>query len=143
MGMPSASHGNKHQHDHHRNGDEAAAAAAISPATATAAGRTAEVAVEGRHVLGIARVTGTVRANTRRERQSSHCMNQLHSWREPDEKLEGSFFLTSTRQKSILRGSEIFGYDEKEYPERMLQRAAGWCKAVQGVRGKILSELSG
>ena len=38
---------------------------------------------------------------------------------------------------------EIFGYDEKEYPERMLQRAAGWCKAVQGVRGKILSELSG
>ena len=52
-------------------------------------------------------------------------MNQLHSLREPDEKLEGSFFLTSTRQKSILRGSEIFGYDEKEYPERMLQRAAG------------------
>lgn len=70
-------------------------------------------------------------------------MNQLHSWRELDEKLEGLFFLTSTRQKSILRGSEIFGYDEKEYPERMLQRAAGWCKAVQGVRGKILSELSG
>ena len=65
--MPSASHGEEHQHDHHRNGDEAAAAAAISPATATAAGRTAEVAVEGRHVLGIARVTGTVRANTRRE----------------------------------------------------------------------------
>ena len=89
------------------------------------------------------RVTGTVRANTRRERQSSHCMNQLHSWREPDEKLEGSFFLISTRQKSILHGSEIFGYDEKEYPERMLQRAAGWCKVVQGVRGKILSELSG
>ena len=111
--------------------------------TTTTAGRAAEVAVESRHVLGIARVTGTVRANTRRERQSSHCMNQLHSWHEPDEKLEGSFFLTSTRQKSILRGSEIFGYDEKEYPERMLQRAAGWCKAVQGVRGKILSELSG
>lgn len=133
--MPSASHGNKHQHDHHRNSDKAAAAAT--------AGRAAEVAVEGRHVLGITRVTGTVRANTRRERQSSHCMNRLHSWREPDEKLEGSFFLTSTRQKSILRGSEIFGYDEKEYPERMLQRAAGWCKAVQGVRGKILSELSG
>ena len=141
MGMPSASHGNKHQHDHHRNGDEAAAAASVS-ATATA-GRAAEVAVESRHVLGIARVTGTVRANTRRERQSSHCMNQLHSWCEPDEKLEGSFFLTSNRQKSILRGSEIFGYDEKEYPERMLQRAVGWCKAVQGVRGKILSELSG
>lgn len=89
------------------------------------------------------RVTGTVRANPRRERQSSHCMSQLHFWRDPDEKPEGSFFLTSTRQKSILRGSEIFGYDEKEYPERMLQRAAGWCKAVQGVRGKILSELSG
>ena len=68
--MPSASHGNKHQHDHHRNGDEAAAdaaaavsatAAAIVVASATAAGRAAEVAVEGRHVLGIARVTGTVR----------------------------------------------------------------------------------
>ena len=151
MGMPSASHGNKHQHYHHRNGDEAGAAAAAAVSAAAAivvvptatAGRAAEVAVEGRHVLGIARVTGTVRANTRRERQSSHRMNQLHSWREPDEKLEGSFFLTSTRQKSILRGSEIFGYDEKEYPERMLQRAAGWCKAVQGVRGKILSELSG
>ena len=63
MGMPSASHGNEHQRDHHRNGDEAAAAAAISPATAaivvtaaTAAGRAAEVAVESRHVLGIARV---------------------------------------------------------------------------------------
>ena len=61
--MPSASHGNKHQHDHHRNGDEATAAAAISPAAAivvisaaTAAGRAAEVAVESRHVLGIARV---------------------------------------------------------------------------------------
>ena len=83
------------------------------------------------------------RRTSRRERQSSHCMSQLHFWREPDEKLEGSFFLTSTRQKSILRGSEIFGYDEKEYPERMLQRAAGWCKAVQGICGKILSELSG
>ena len=151
MEISSASHAEEHQHDHHHNGDETAAAAAtaVSAATivvvptATAAGRAAKVAVEGRHVLGIARVTGTVRANTRRKRQSSHCMNQLHSWREPDEKLEGSFFLTSTRQKSILRGSEIFGYDEKEYPERMLQRAAGWCKAVQGVRGKILSELSG
>ena len=117
--------------------------AAAIVVTAATAGRAAEVAVESRHVLGIARVTGTVRANPRRERQSSHCMNQLHFWREPDEKLEGSFFLTSTRQKSILRGSEIFGYDEKEYPERMLQRAAGWCKAVQGVRGKILSEFSG
>ena len=118
-------------------------AAAIVVAAATTAGRAAEVAVEGRHVLGIARVTVTVRANPRRERQSSHCMSQLHFLRELDEKLEGSFFLTSTRQKSILRGSEIFGYDEKEYSERMLQRAAGWCKAVQGVRGKILSELSG
>ena len=60
MEMPSASHGNKHQHDHHRNGDEAAAAAAVSTTAAivvtTAAGRTAEVAVESRHVLGIARV---------------------------------------------------------------------------------------
>ena len=79
------------------------------------------------------RVTGTVRANPRRERQSSHCMSQLHFWREPDEKLDGSFFLTSTQQKSILRGSEIFGYDEKEYPERMLQRAAG---LVQGSAGR-------
>ena len=51
--------------------------------------------------------------------------------------------MTSAPGGSILRGSEIFGYDEKEYPERMLQRAVGWCKAVQGVRGKILSELSG
>ena len=88
-------------------------------------------------------VTGTVRADTRRKRQSSHCVSNFHFQREPDEKPEGSFLLTLTRQKSILRGSEIFGYDEKEYPERMLQRTAGWCKAVQGVRGKILSELSG
>ena len=65
MEMPSVPHAEEHQHDHHRNGDEAAAAAAISPATAaivvvptaTAAGRAAEVAVESRHVLGIARVT--------------------------------------------------------------------------------------
>ena len=62
--MPSAPHGEEHQHDHHRNGDEAAAAAAVSPAataivvtaTTTAAGRAAEVAVERRHVLGLARV---------------------------------------------------------------------------------------
>ena len=54
MGISSAAHGDEHQHDHHRNGDEAAAAASVS---ATAAGRAAEVAVEGRHVLGIARVT--------------------------------------------------------------------------------------
>ena len=51
--------------------------------------------------------------------------------------------MTQSLQRGILRVSEIFGYDEKEYPERMPQRAAGWCKAVQGVRGKILSELSG
>ena len=70
-------------------------------------------------------------------------MSRFHFQCEPDEKLEGSFLLTLTRQRSILRGSEIFGYDEKEYPEGMLQRAAGWCKAVHGVRGKILSELSG
>ena len=41
--------------------------------------------------------------------------------------------MTSTRQKSILRGSEIFGYDEKEYPERMLQRN---CRMVQGSAGR-------
>ena len=120
MGIPSAAHDDQNQNHDHRNGDETAAAAAVS---ATTAAIVVAVACWGH--------------------RSSHCMNQLHSWREPDEKLEGSFFLTSTRQKSILRGSEIFGYDEKEYPERMLQRAAGWCKAVQGVRGKILSELSG
>jgi len=38
---------------------------------------------------------------------------------------------------------EYFGCDEKEYLEGMFQRAAGRCKAVQGVRGKIISELSG
>ena len=62
-GIHSVAHGEEHQHDHHRNGDKAAAATAISTTTAaivvvsaaTAAGRTAEVAVEGRHVLGIAR----------------------------------------------------------------------------------------
>ena len=59
------------------------------------------------------------------------------------EKAAGRSPLTQNLQRGILRVSEIFGYDEKEYPERMLQRAAGWCKAVQGVRGKILSELSG
>ena len=65
VGMPSASHGDEHQHDHHRNGDEAAAAAAVSAATAaivvsaaaTAARRATKVAVEGRHVLGVARGT--------------------------------------------------------------------------------------
>ena len=62
MEIFSAPHAEEHQHYHHRNGDEAAAAAAVSTATAaivvtaTAAGRAAEVAVEGRHVLGIARV---------------------------------------------------------------------------------------
>ena len=70
-------------------------------------------------------------------------MSNFHFLYELDEKQDGSFLLTLTRQRSILRGSEIFGYDEKEYLERMLQRTAGWCKAVQGVRGKILSELSG
>ena len=54
MGMPSASHGEEHQHDNHRNGDETAATTAVSPATV--AGRVAKVAVEGRHVLGIARI---------------------------------------------------------------------------------------
>ena len=71
------------------------------------------------------------------------CLNRFHSGCKPDEKSDGPYHLTFPLRGSILRGSEIFGYDEKEYPERMLQRAAGWCKAVQGVRGKILSELSG
>ena len=71
------------------------------------------------------------------------CLSRFHSRCEPDEKSDGPHHLTFPLRGSILRGSEIFGYDEKEYPERMLQRAAGWCKAVQGVRGKILSELSG
>ena len=71
------------------------------------------------------------------------CLNHFHSGCKPDEKSDGPHPLTLPLRKSILRGSEIFGYDEKEYPERMLQRAAGWCKAVPGVRGKILSELSG
>ena len=70
-------------------------------------------------------------------------MNCFHLLGDPDEKADGPYPLTSVPEGSILRGSEIFGYDEKEYPERMLQRTAGWCKAVQGVRGKILSELSG
>ena len=70
------------------------------------------------------------------------CLKCFHSGCKPDEKSDGPYHLTFPLQGSILRGSEIFGYDEKEYPERM-QRAAGWCKAVQGVRGKILSELSG
>ena len=70
------------------------------------------------------------------------CLKCFHSGCKPDEKSDGPYHLTFPLQGSILRGSEIFGYDEKEYPERMLQRAAGWCKAVQGVRGKILSELS-
>ena len=120
MGIPSAAHGDEHQHDHHRNGDEAATAAAVSAATAA-----------------------IVVAAACWEHRSSHCVSSFHFLCEPDEKLEGSFLLTLTRQRSILRGSEIFGYDEKEYPERMPQRAAGWCKAAQGVRGKILSELSG
>lgn len=70
------------------------------------------------------------------------CLKCFHSGGKPDEKSDGPRHLTFPLRGSILRGSEIFGYDEKEYPERMLQRAAGWCKAVQGVRGKILSELS-
>ena len=70
-------------------------------------------------------------------------MKTLHAANELHEKTDARHPLTLHRQKSILQGSEIFGYDEKEYPEGMLQRAAVWCKAVQGVRGKILSELSG
>lgn len=60
MGIPSVSHGDEYQHDHHLNGDEAAAAAAVSATAAivvTAAGRATKVAVEGRHVLGVARGT--------------------------------------------------------------------------------------
>ena len=70
-------------------------------------------------------------------------MSCVHLLCESGEKSDGLHPLTSAFRGSILRGSEIFGYDEKEYPEGMLQRAAGWCKAVQGVRGKILSELFG
>ena len=55
MGIPSASHGDEYQHDHHRNGDVAAASAAVS--AATAARRATKVAVESRHVLGVARGT--------------------------------------------------------------------------------------
>ena len=120
MGIPSAAHDDQNQNHDHRNGDETAAAAAVSATTAA--------------IVVAAACWG---------HRSSHCVSNFHFRCESDEKLEGSCFLTSTRQRSILRGSEIFGYDEKEYPERMLQRAAGWCKAVQGVRGKILSELSG
>ena len=119
MGIPSAAHDDQNQNHDHRNGDETAAAAAVSATTAIVVA----VACWGH--------------------RSSHCVSNFHFRCESDKKLEGSYFLTLTRQRSILRGSEIFGYDEKEYPERMLQRAAGWCKAVQGVRGKILSELSG
>ena len=119
MGIPSAAHDDQNQNHDHRNGDETAAAAAVS----TTAAIVVAVACWGH--------------------RSSHCVSSFHFRCESDEKLEGSCLLTLTRQRSILRGSEIFGYDEKEYPERMLQRAAGWCKAVQGIRGKILSELSG
>ena len=62
MEISSASHAEEHQHDHHRNGDKAAAAASVSAivvTAATAAGLAAEVAVESRHVLGIARVAFT------------------------------------------------------------------------------------
>ena len=58
------------------------------------------------------------------------CLKCFHSGGKPDEKSDGPHHLTFPLQGSILRGSEIFGYDEKEYPERMLQRAVGWCKAV-------------
>ena len=71
------------------------------------------------------------------------CLKCFHSGCKPEEKSDGPYHLTFPLRGSILRVSEIFGYDEKEYPERMLQRAAVWCKAAQGVRGKILSELSG
>ena len=61
MGIPSAAHDDQNQNHDYRNGDEAAASAAVSATTAaivvvSAAGRAAEVAVESRHVLGIARI---------------------------------------------------------------------------------------
>ena len=61
------------------------------------------------------------------------CLKCFHSGGKPDEKSDGPHHLTFPLQGSILRGSEIFGYDEKEYPERMLQRAAG---LVQGSAGR-------
>ena len=62
MGIDSATQDDQDQHHDHRDGDQAATPAAVPAATAivvvvsaatTAAGRTAEVAVECRHVLGI------------------------------------------------------------------------------------------
>ena len=65
MGIDSATQDYQDQHHDHCNSDQAAAPAAVPAATAivvvvsattTAAGRAAEVAVERRHVLGIARI---------------------------------------------------------------------------------------
>ena len=56
-GIHSAAHDDQNQNHGHCNSNQAAASAAVSPATAaivvvpTAAGRTAEVAVECRHVI--------------------------------------------------------------------------------------------
>ena len=60
-----------------------------------------------------------------------------------DETMTGPYLLTLRPARRILRGSEIFGYDENKYPGGGLQRAAGRCKAVHEPRGKILSELPG
>ena len=62
-GTHSATQDDQDQNHDHCNSDQAAASTAVSAATAivvvfstTATGRAAEVAVECRHVLGIARV---------------------------------------------------------------------------------------
>ena len=65
-GIHSAAHDDQNQNHGHCNSNQTAASTAVSAATAivvvvsattTAARRTAEVAVERRHVLGIARIT--------------------------------------------------------------------------------------
>ena len=62
-GIDSAAHDDQNQNHGHCNSNQTAASTAVSAATAiivisaaTAARRTAKVAVESRHVLGIARV---------------------------------------------------------------------------------------
>ena len=67
-GIHSAAHDDQNQHHAHCNSNQATASTAVSAATAivvvvssstAATGRAAEVAVERRHVLGIARVALT------------------------------------------------------------------------------------
>ena len=57
MGIDSATQDDQDQHHDHCNGDQAAAPAAVPTATTT--GRASEIAVERRHVLGIAASTAT------------------------------------------------------------------------------------